>query len=91
VFGCRDHEHSSDRRSSPAQTRRTSGVGQPLENDRADGFTCPCHGSLFDSGGRVLGGPAPRGLDWLELSLAADGSLMVDSGKTVNPGSRFNV
>jgi Rieske Fe-S protein len=61
------------------------------ENDRADGFTCPCHGSLFDSGGRVLGGPAPRGLDWLELSLAVDGSLMVDSGKTVNPGSRFNV
>jgi Rieske Fe-S protein len=44
-----------------------------------------------DSGGRVLSGPAPRGLDWLELSLAVDGSLMVDAGKTVNPGSRFNV
>lgn len=61
------------------------------EDPKADGFTCPCHGSTFDASGRVLGGPAPRGLDWLEISLAADGALMVDTAKTVNPGSRFNV
>jgi menaquinol-cytochrome c reductase iron-sulfur subunit len=26
-------------------------------------FTCPCHGSVFDLFGQVLGGPAPRRLD----------------------------
>jgi menaquinol-cytochrome c reductase iron-sulfur subunit len=32
-----------------------------------EGFACPCHGSAFDREGRVLGGPAPRGLDPLEV------------------------
>ena len=61
------------------------------ENPRGDGFTCPCHGSEFDASGRVLSGPAPRGLDWVEISLAADGSLMVDTAKSVSPESRFHV
>jgi Rieske Fe-S protein len=55
------------------------------------GYMCPCHGSGFDEQGRVLSGPAPRGLDWLEISLAADGRLMVDTAKTVPPGTRFTV
>ena len=28
-------------------------------------FKCPCHGSVFDVSGRVVGGPAPRPLDAL--------------------------
>lgn len=29
-------------------------------------FKCPCHVSVFDIDGKVLGGPAPRSLDTLE-------------------------
>jgi ubiquinol-cytochrome c reductase iron-sulfur subunit len=28
-----------------------------------DGFLCPCHGSVYDTSGRVRRGPAPRNLD----------------------------
>jgi menaquinol-cytochrome c reductase iron-sulfur subunit len=28
-------------------------------------FKCPCHGSVFDTAGQVLAGPAPRSLDRL--------------------------
>jgi menaquinol-cytochrome c reductase iron-sulfur subunit len=30
-------------------------------------FKCPCHGSVFDIDGKVLGGPAPRPLDTLAV------------------------
>ena len=30
-------------------------------------FKCPCHGSVFDIDGKVLGGPSPRSLDTLEV------------------------
>lgn len=30
-------------------------------------FKCPCHASVFDIDGRVLGGPAPRSLDTLDV------------------------
>ncbi|MCC7137169.1 MAG: Rieske 2Fe-2S domain-containing protein [Planctomycetes bacterium] len=47
--------------------------------DRTDaGFRCPCHGSEFDAEGVRTGGPAPRGLVWRAMSLAADGTLLVD-------------
>lgn len=55
------------------------------------GFKCPCHGSIFDETGKVLGGPAPRGLLWLSVSLAADGSLVVDKGKEVPEGQFFEI
>ncbi|MBT3265607.1 ubiquinol-cytochrome c reductase iron-sulfur subunit [Candidatus Poribacteria bacterium] len=48
------------------------------------GFSCPCHGSEFDVDGKLLGGPAPRPLDWFRMSLAPDGQLVVDTGRTVD-------
>jgi len=54
-----------------------------------DGFACPCHGSVFDNNGHVLGGPAPRGLRWLEVDRAVDGRLVVDASREVDPGTYF--
>ena len=45
------------------------------------GFDCPCHGSKFGSDGEVLAGPAPRGLRWLAVSQAPDGTLLADRAK----------
>jgi len=39
-------------------------------------FKCPCHASVFDVDGKVLGGPAPRGLDTLPAKVE-DGVLYV--------------
>ncbi|MDA0746504.1 MAG: ubiquinol-cytochrome c reductase iron-sulfur subunit [bacterium] len=55
------------------------------------GYSCPCHGSKFDSIGEVVGGPAPRGLRWLEVSLAADGNLVVDAKREVPAGTFYGV
>ncbi len=39
-------------------------------------FICPCHGSVFSIDGKVLGGPAPRGLDTLSWKIE-NGDLYV--------------
>lgn len=36
------------------------------------GFSCPCHGSRFDSRGRVLSGPAPSSLKPLPAVVEGD-------------------
>jgi quinol-cytochrome oxidoreductase complex cytochrome b subunit/nitrite reductase/ring-hydroxylating ferredoxin subunit len=38
-------------------------------NPQSKTFVCPCHGSVFSIGGKVLGGPAPRPLDTLPFKV----------------------
>jgi len=66
-------------------------LGCVVTPEDGGGYTCPCHGSRFDDGGEVKGGPSPRGLMWVEVSLGPDGRLVVDSEREVTPDTRFKV
>lgn len=57
----------------------------------ADGFKCPCHGSRYDTAGRVTHGPAPKSLSWRSLSLSQRGVIVVDLARAVDPTFRLRV
>lgn len=67
-------------------------LGCTVQHYNSDGrFHCPCHGSVFGPDGEVLGGPAPKPLEWLEITLARDGQLQVDKSKPVQAAYRLIV
>lgn len=57
-------------------------------NRTAQGYHCPCHGSVFDDRGQVKSGPAPRGLEWFLVTLSKDHRLMIDKGQRI-AGDKF--
>ena len=52
-------------------------VGPP-ESPHA--YQCPCHGSMYNYAGERTGGPAPRPLDLMRVTVADGGSVRVDTG-----------
>jgi cytochrome b6-f complex iron-sulfur subunit len=46
----------------------------------SEDFRCPCHGSIYDFNGIVLGGPAPRPLDRMAIAVQPNGDIVVDTG-----------
>ena len=49
------------------------------------------HGSVYKPDGTVNHGPAPRPLEWFEVTLARDGQLLVDKDRTVPSSYRLMV
>jgi len=60
-------------------------------NEQEERFDCPCHGSKFTLEGKVTKAPAPKALEWFQVSLQPDGQLMVDKGAPVKMGTRTSV
>ncbi len=54
-------------------------LGQKTDDNRGeyDGWFCPCHGSHYDTSGRIRKGPAPRNLDVPEYAFLTDSSIRV--------------
>lgn len=48
-----------------------------VPNKTADGWLCPCHGSVYDNSGRVLHGPAPRNLEVPPYRFVAQDKIVI--------------
>lgn len=53
--------------------------GQKVGDDKGDydGWFCPCHGSHYDTSGRIRLGPAPRNLDIPPYAFVADDKIKI--------------
>lgn len=60
------------------------GCTVPWREDEGQ-FHCPCHSSLFNRTGEVIGGPAPRPLDYFSINIDDKNQVIVDTG---NPKQR---
>jgi cytochrome b6-f complex iron-sulfur subunit len=57
------------------------GCTVPPWDEAAQEFHCPCHGSIYNYEGVRTGGPAPRPMDYMSVSIDPDtGDVLVDTG-----------
>lgn len=51
----------------------------PIDHSTKDGngWFCPCHGSYYDTSGRVIGGPAPKNMDIPDYFFSSDNMLVI--------------
>ena len=54
-------------------------LGCIAERKESGEFSCPCHGSKFDTAGHLTGGPAPKGLVPVDLTISPEGQLVADT------------
>jgi len=47
-----------------------------------DGWFCPCHGSQYDTSGRIRLGPAPRNLDLPPYKFLSDSKIVIGEEET---------
>jgi ubiquinol-cytochrome c reductase iron-sulfur subunit len=54
-------------------------TGQRATDTRGDygGWFCPCHGSHYDTSGRIRKGPAPRNLDVPQYAFTSDTKIRI--------------
>ncbi|WP_088226463.1 ubiquinol-cytochrome c reductase iron-sulfur subunit [Desulfosporosinus sp. FKB] len=52
-------------------------------------WLCPCHGSIYDTDGRPVEGPAPKALPRAAVERKADGSLIINTEKQVGLDARL--
>ena len=54
-------------------------LGQKSTDSRGDfgGWFCPCHGSHYDTSGRIRKGPAPTNLSVPEYTFLTDTSIRI--------------
>lgn len=53
--------------------------GQSLSDNKGEfgGWFCPCHGSHYDTSGRIRKGPAPRNLDVPPYAFVSDSTIRI--------------
>ncbi|TAH34753.1 MAG: ubiquinol-cytochrome c reductase iron-sulfur subunit [Alphaproteobacteria bacterium] len=54
-------------------------LGQKVTDSRGDfgGWFCPCHGSHYDTSGRIRKGPAPKNLEVPTYSFLSDSKILI--------------
>jgi cytochrome b6-f complex iron-sulfur subunit len=62
---------------------RSRGKRESIKDPLANGWACPCHGSRYFIDSTNFYGPAPRPMDWVQITKATDGKLLVDRAKLV--------
>jgi ubiquinol-cytochrome c reductase iron-sulfur subunit len=53
------------------------GAGEGENRGEFGGYFCPCHGSSYDTAGRIRKGPAPKNLEVPEYTFSSDTTVVI--------------